>query len=78
MSEERRRGCFKSGLLGCLGLFGIGLVVILGMVGLALLDSRRPVERVQEERSAPVSVQRGATPATAEQLADTSRSGGAP
>lgn len=70
MSEERRRGCFKTGLLGCLGVFGIGLVVFLGMAGLALLDSRRPVERVQEERSAPVPVQRRATPATAEQLAD--------
>jgi hypothetical protein len=70
MSDEKKRGCFKTGVLGCAALVALGLVFFAGLAGLALLDSRRPVERVEEERSAPVPVQRPATPATAEQLAD--------
>jgi hypothetical protein len=66
----KKRGCFKTGFFGCLGLMGLGLILSAGFAGLALLDSRRPVEMVQEERSAPVPVERRATPATAEQLAD--------
>jgi hypothetical protein len=39
---------------------------------LAVLDTRRETEMVQEEQSAPVPVRRMARPATAEQLADAS------
>jgi hypothetical protein len=76
MSEEKKRGCFRQGALGCLALIGLGLVLLLGFGGLALLDSRRPTEIVQEELSAPVPVERAAPVATEEQLADARTSRG--
>jgi hypothetical protein len=70
MGEKDKRGCFRTGAFGCLALFGLVLMLGGGLAGLAFFDSRREVEMVQEESSAPVPVQRRARPATAEQLAD--------
>lgn len=70
MGEEKKRGCFKQGALGCLALLGVGLIVMLGFGGLALLDSRRPTERVQEGSSAAVPVERAPAVATPQQIAD--------
>ncbi len=69
MSEKESRGCLKTGLLGCLGVFGLGVVVMLGLGGLAFLDSQRAVEQVTEETSRAVPGFERRT-ATAEQLAD--------
>ena len=70
MGEENKRGCFKQGALGCVVLLGVGLIVMLGFGGLALLDSRRPTERVQEGSSATVPAERRPAVATPEQIAD--------
>ncbi|HVS15705.1 MAG TPA: hypothetical protein VMV46_17410 [Thermoanaerobaculia bacterium] len=70
MSEKEKRGCFRTGLFGCLALLGLVLMLAGGLAGMAVLDSRRDTEMVQEERSAAVPVQRRARPATAEELAD--------